>query len=259
MVILDILDVVMNASTDDPVWGLKLCEQTGHGTGTIYPALDRLLQAGWIKDKWEEPASRRPAAPPLLHDQRRRQGRVQANGRRPSGSPDGMGKPGPARRGSGMMAPTFDPGDDAGGEPQASHGLRGIYGFAPVSRISAPESEAPPRRATATWVNQLASLDGRAVTTRITDDWSGSLIEALQRLRDAEQAARVESTDRARQFPAASRVDYAIHTPDRSVYIEAKRPTYSAGARDMASIGAKRCRYVCTLPLARVCRPACRR
>lgn len=55
MVILDILDVVMNASPDDPVWGLKLCEQTGHGTGTIYPALDRLLQAGWIEDKWEEP------------------------------------------------------------------------------------------------------------------------------------------------------------------------------------------------------------
>jgi PadR family transcriptional regulator PadR len=56
MVILDILDVLMNAPLDDPAWGLKLCEQTGHGTGTIYPALDRLLQAGWIEDKWEEPA-----------------------------------------------------------------------------------------------------------------------------------------------------------------------------------------------------------
>jgi PadR family transcriptional regulator, regulatory protein PadR len=56
MVILDILDVLMNASSDDPVWGLKLCEQTGHGTGTVYPALDRLLNAGWIEDRWEEPA-----------------------------------------------------------------------------------------------------------------------------------------------------------------------------------------------------------
>jgi DNA-binding PadR family transcriptional regulator len=55
MVILDILDVLMNASPDHPVWGLKLCEQTGHGTGTIYPALDRMLQAHWIEDRWEEP------------------------------------------------------------------------------------------------------------------------------------------------------------------------------------------------------------
>lgn len=55
MVIMDILDVLMNAPPDDPSWGLKLCEATGHGTGTIYPALDRLLQAGWIEDRWEEP------------------------------------------------------------------------------------------------------------------------------------------------------------------------------------------------------------
>ena len=56
MVILDVLEVLMSAPPDDPVWGLKLCEQTGHGSGTIYPALDRLLQAGWIEDRWEEPA-----------------------------------------------------------------------------------------------------------------------------------------------------------------------------------------------------------
>jgi PadR family transcriptional regulator PadR len=55
MVVMDVLDVLMSAPPDDPAWGLKLCEQTGHGTGTIYPALDRLLQAGWIEDRWEEP------------------------------------------------------------------------------------------------------------------------------------------------------------------------------------------------------------
>jgi PadR family transcriptional regulator, regulatory protein PadR len=55
MVIMDVLDVLMNAPPDDPVWGLKLCQQTGHGTGTIYPALDRMLQAKWIEDHWEEP------------------------------------------------------------------------------------------------------------------------------------------------------------------------------------------------------------
>jgi DNA-binding PadR family transcriptional regulator len=55
MVIMDILDVLMNAPPDDPAWGLKLCEQTGHGSGTVYPALDRLLRAHWIEDRWEEP------------------------------------------------------------------------------------------------------------------------------------------------------------------------------------------------------------
>ena len=53
--ILDILDVLANAQPDYPVWGLRLCEQTGYGTGTVYPALDRLLKAGWIADKWEDP------------------------------------------------------------------------------------------------------------------------------------------------------------------------------------------------------------
>jgi DNA-binding transcriptional regulator PaaX len=54
-VILDILDVLTNTLSDDPAWGLRLCEQTGYGTGTIYPALDRLMKAGWIRDCWEEP------------------------------------------------------------------------------------------------------------------------------------------------------------------------------------------------------------
>jgi DNA-binding PadR family transcriptional regulator len=55
LVTMDVLDVLMNAPPDGLVWGLKLCEQTGHGTGTIYPALDRMLQAHWIEDRWEEP------------------------------------------------------------------------------------------------------------------------------------------------------------------------------------------------------------
>jgi PadR family transcriptional regulator PadR len=55
MVILDVLDLLMNTPTDDPAWGLKICEQTGRGASTIYPALDRLLKARWIEDRWEEP------------------------------------------------------------------------------------------------------------------------------------------------------------------------------------------------------------
>lgn len=56
LVILDILDVIMSAPDDDPSWGLRICEATGHGPGTVYPALDRLMKAGWIEDCWEEPA-----------------------------------------------------------------------------------------------------------------------------------------------------------------------------------------------------------
>jgi DNA-binding PadR family transcriptional regulator len=55
MVVMDILDVLTNAPPDDPAWGLQICEMTGHGTGTIYPALDRMLKARWIEDRWEEP------------------------------------------------------------------------------------------------------------------------------------------------------------------------------------------------------------
>jgi DNA-binding PadR family transcriptional regulator len=53
--IMDVLDALTQASPDSPLWGLRLCEQTGYGTGTIYPALDRLLKAGWISDYWEDP------------------------------------------------------------------------------------------------------------------------------------------------------------------------------------------------------------
>ena len=54
-VIMDVLDVITNSPPDSPAWGLRLCEATGYGTGTIYPALDRLMKAGWITDHWEDP------------------------------------------------------------------------------------------------------------------------------------------------------------------------------------------------------------
>jgi PadR family transcriptional regulator PadR len=56
LVIIDVLDVIMSAPEDDPAWGLRICEATGHGPGTVYPALDRLMKAGWIEDRWEDPA-----------------------------------------------------------------------------------------------------------------------------------------------------------------------------------------------------------
>jgi PadR family transcriptional regulator PadR len=56
LVILDVLDLIMSAPPDDPAWGLRICDSTGHGPGTVYPALDRLMKAGWIEDRWEDPA-----------------------------------------------------------------------------------------------------------------------------------------------------------------------------------------------------------
>jgi PadR family transcriptional regulator, regulatory protein PadR len=55
LVVMDVLDVVMSAPQDDPAWGLRICDATGHGPGTVYPALDRLMKAGWIEDRWEDP------------------------------------------------------------------------------------------------------------------------------------------------------------------------------------------------------------
>jgi PadR family transcriptional regulator PadR len=55
-VVWDITDVLTNAPADDPPWGLRICEQTGYGSGTVYPALDRMMKAGYIADRWEDPA-----------------------------------------------------------------------------------------------------------------------------------------------------------------------------------------------------------
>ncbi len=55
LITMDVLDVVMNAPADDPAWGLRICEESGHGPGSIYPALERMLRFGWLEDSWEEP------------------------------------------------------------------------------------------------------------------------------------------------------------------------------------------------------------
>jgi PadR family transcriptional regulator, regulatory protein PadR len=55
LVIMDVLDVIMSAPPGKPAWGLRICETTGHRPGTVYPALDRLMKAGWIEDSWEDP------------------------------------------------------------------------------------------------------------------------------------------------------------------------------------------------------------
>ena len=68
-VIMDVLDILTDSPPDNPAWGLRLCEVTGYGTGTIYPALERLMEAGWITDQWEDPPpADRPRTPLLRAD-----------------------------------------------------------------------------------------------------------------------------------------------------------------------------------------------
>ena len=59
-VVTDILDVLTAAPPDDPAYGLRICEMTGHGTSSTYPALNRLRKAGWIEDWWEDQPEDRP-------------------------------------------------------------------------------------------------------------------------------------------------------------------------------------------------------
>lgn len=47
---------VLAALLDRPeAWGFELSRETGLKAGTIYPILARLVAAGWVADRWEEP------------------------------------------------------------------------------------------------------------------------------------------------------------------------------------------------------------
>jgi len=51
--------LVLRALLEDPAkqrYGLELCELAGLPSGTIYPILARLEQAGWVDSVWEDPA-----------------------------------------------------------------------------------------------------------------------------------------------------------------------------------------------------------
>lgn len=55
-----VLDVIARNAVDDPPWGYRICEDAGLGSGTVYPILDRLEEAGLIEGRWEtgQPADR---------------------------------------------------------------------------------------------------------------------------------------------------------------------------------------------------------
>ncbi|MGW7354179.1 PadR family transcriptional regulator [Streptomyces sp. NPDC054784] len=49
----DVLQVLLVSTEEDPAWGLKIMEETGLGSGTVYPILDRLERNGWVTARTE--------------------------------------------------------------------------------------------------------------------------------------------------------------------------------------------------------------
>jgi len=56
-----VLDALAHTKADDPLWGYKLCELTGLGSGTIYPIMERLETGKYVEARMETP---RPANRP---------------------------------------------------------------------------------------------------------------------------------------------------------------------------------------------------
>lgn len=45
--------MLLASTADNPAWGLKICEEADLGSGTVYPILERLTDAGWVT-RYEE-------------------------------------------------------------------------------------------------------------------------------------------------------------------------------------------------------------
>ncbi|WP_150134051.1 PadR family transcriptional regulator [Streptomyces hyaluromycini] len=45
---LEVIKVLLASTPDNPAWGLKICEEADLGSGTVYPILERLVDAGWV-------------------------------------------------------------------------------------------------------------------------------------------------------------------------------------------------------------------
>jgi PadR family transcriptional regulator, regulatory protein PadR len=51
-----ILEALLSA---DRVWGLQIVKEVGKKPGTVYPILDRLESAGWIRGEWDSTEDRK--------------------------------------------------------------------------------------------------------------------------------------------------------------------------------------------------------
>jgi len=52
--VLKVLHSLIAASDTDRLYGLELMDRTGLKSGTLYPVLARLEQAGWVTSTWED-------------------------------------------------------------------------------------------------------------------------------------------------------------------------------------------------------------
>jgi PadR family transcriptional regulator PadR len=57
---LDVLEALLGP--DDELYGLKIAQNAGRKTGSVYPILARLEESGWVDSHWEldEPSPRGP-------------------------------------------------------------------------------------------------------------------------------------------------------------------------------------------------------
>jgi DNA-binding PadR family transcriptional regulator len=57
-----VLDALAHADPDSPLWGYRLTELTGLGSGTIYPIMERLEGGKYVSARMEtpKPADRPP-------------------------------------------------------------------------------------------------------------------------------------------------------------------------------------------------------
>ena len=51
----------LNDLKGSTTWGLKICAETGLGSGSVYSVLDRFEGYGWVESYWEEDNNRRGA------------------------------------------------------------------------------------------------------------------------------------------------------------------------------------------------------
>ena len=99
-----VLNSILAADDDDPAYGLRVCEETDLGPGTVYPILERLAEIGWLESTWEDGA---PSGRP-----RRRYYKITGKGRVELAAARAA-REARKRRWSGLFSPSPAPGGTA--------------------------------------------------------------------------------------------------------------------------------------------------
>lgn len=72
-----VLEVLLSAEDDDPLWGYRILLETGIRAGTVYPILSRFLIHDWV-ETWKE-ADSGSGLPPRRFYRLTEQGRLAAD------------------------------------------------------------------------------------------------------------------------------------------------------------------------------------